>query len=394
MADWWKPINNKKTNTKRPSIKNNKKVDVKSFWKLKTKSIKPFKPFSISPIRRLDKYPARTTKEWKLIDSKPTGDKDKDKLMNWFDCRPLNKKKQGFNHQYSFSSTDNKIKTVQMSPKNFLKETYREYKIRSEEPKFIPYEQYEKEALHHDTPYGIQKLKEMGTIIKSKEKKLPMPFLEYDERGLPIGHEGRHTAKAAELQGIKTIPVTITKRRKSRYDDDDFMDRNANKPVRPSLQYNYHKEEFYRIKDKEDKEKPEVLTALPEKYPHGSKNNTVKKTKETDKYYWSDSGWIDKDTDKKKVVAYMDNFQEELRKRNDEEDLGIPEEQIQAHIDKELSKINKKINKEYGPYDPEEPEEVPEPEYRDYDPDYDKEYDPDMESDTIKESKDSDELKQ
>ena len=40
-------------------------------------------------------FPKRSQKEWKLIDKNPFGDTDGDRVPNWFDCKPLNKKKQG-----------------------------------------------------------------------------------------------------------------------------------------------------------------------------------------------------------------------------------------------------------------------------------------------------------
>lgn len=42
----------------------------------------------------INKFPVRTRKEWKMIDKNPYGDSDKDKVMNWFDCKPLDKRKQ------------------------------------------------------------------------------------------------------------------------------------------------------------------------------------------------------------------------------------------------------------------------------------------------------------
>jgi hypothetical protein len=47
----------------------------------------------IQPVK-LKIYPTRTRQETKLIDKKPFGDKDKDKVLNYFDCRPLDKYKQ------------------------------------------------------------------------------------------------------------------------------------------------------------------------------------------------------------------------------------------------------------------------------------------------------------
>lgn len=39
-------------------------------------------------------YPARSKSELRLIDINPLGDKDKDGLMNWFDCKPGDKKRR------------------------------------------------------------------------------------------------------------------------------------------------------------------------------------------------------------------------------------------------------------------------------------------------------------
>lgn len=44
----------------------------------------------------LSKYPVRTRQENKLITKQPFGDKDKDRVPNMMDCKPLNKKKQNF----------------------------------------------------------------------------------------------------------------------------------------------------------------------------------------------------------------------------------------------------------------------------------------------------------
>ena len=55
--------------------------------------IKPKTPFS--PVK-LSIYPKRNISEVRLIDKNPWGDKDKDKVPNIFDCKPLDRKKQGF----------------------------------------------------------------------------------------------------------------------------------------------------------------------------------------------------------------------------------------------------------------------------------------------------------
>ena len=59
-----------------------------SFWK----SAKPVKKIFHSPI--LKTYPTRTHKETRAISLHPSKDSDKDGVMNWYDCKPLNKYKQ------------------------------------------------------------------------------------------------------------------------------------------------------------------------------------------------------------------------------------------------------------------------------------------------------------
>lgn len=60
---------------------------------------KPSHPFGlktkqpVSPVK-LAIYPKRTSRETRLIDKNPFGDRDRDKVPNWFDCKPLNKRKQ------------------------------------------------------------------------------------------------------------------------------------------------------------------------------------------------------------------------------------------------------------------------------------------------------------
>lgn len=54
------------------------------------KKLKPFKPLKVNM------YPKRSKAEVRLIDRKPFGDKDRDKVINFFDCKPLNRRKQGY----------------------------------------------------------------------------------------------------------------------------------------------------------------------------------------------------------------------------------------------------------------------------------------------------------
>lgn len=50
---------------------------------------------SVSPVK-LSIYPKRTHQENRLIRKHPFIDSDKDGVANFFDCRPLDKKKQDF----------------------------------------------------------------------------------------------------------------------------------------------------------------------------------------------------------------------------------------------------------------------------------------------------------
>ena len=117
------------------------------------------------------------------------------------------RKKMGFSHDYSFSNVANKdIKTIRMDPEEFLKNTYKEsnYKhIRAgKESPFKDFEDYKDKIL---TKKNVDWLK--GAIKKDKD--IPIPFLEFDKWGRPVGHEGRHTSQAAIESGMETIPVTI-----------------------------------------------------------------------------------------------------------------------------------------------------------------------------------------
>lgn len=54
-----------------------------------------YNPNFVQPVRT-SIYPARTAQEKRLITKQPFGDKDRDKVPNMYDCKPLNKKKQNF----------------------------------------------------------------------------------------------------------------------------------------------------------------------------------------------------------------------------------------------------------------------------------------------------------
>ena len=160
------------------------------------------------------KFPTRSKAEWKLIDKNPFGDKDKDRVKNFFDCKPLNRKKQGWAHKGSAFPRERSSHVVMMSPDKFLRTTWREFDNQTPaqigRPRDI--EEYEREVINRE---NVERLKKS---FRTRQAKIDIPFLEYDEQGNPIGHEGRHRAIAARELGVKRIPVTIAKRLKESRD--------------------------------------------------------------------------------------------------------------------------------------------------------------------------------
>jgi len=63
-------------------------------FKKPKKKLQVIKPVKLK-FFNTSKFPARSKAEWKLIQRNPFGDTDGDKVPNWFDCKPLNRKKQG-----------------------------------------------------------------------------------------------------------------------------------------------------------------------------------------------------------------------------------------------------------------------------------------------------------
>ena len=110
-----KKINNKPTsfwNMKPIKTQTKSKVNSKPLFSLKLSKVKSrplFSPKFIQPVN-LKQYTTRTKSEQKLIDKNPFGDKDRDRVPNYFDCKPLDKKKQDF--------------LVRVKPKKRIKKKY------------------------------------------------------------------------------------------------------------------------------------------------------------------------------------------------------------------------------------------------------------------------------
>ena len=81
-------------------------MKVVSFWNPQKKSKKKVRSKPISFIPKTNLFPVRSTKENRLIRKDPWGDADKDGVKNWFDCKPLDRKRQEFK---SFRSRKKKI---------------------------------------------------------------------------------------------------------------------------------------------------------------------------------------------------------------------------------------------------------------------------------------------
>lgn len=193
MDTFWKPVKSKP-----------RKLLTKQYWDVKSK---------VPKMLNLKIYPKRTLKENKLIQKNPYGDKDKDGLMNWYDCKPLNKKKQGWAHQGGMLYyTDRVTKVKMMKPEKFLKTAYNEALIKTQ--KYQP-QNVQKYMPNQETFYNnvldknnVNKLKK---LMEDSNVKMNIPHIEYNSEGRPIGHEGRHRAMAAVQLGIKLIPVNIVK---------------------------------------------------------------------------------------------------------------------------------------------------------------------------------------
>lgn len=148
-------------------------------------------------------------------------DSDRDKVINIFDCKPHNKRKQGWAHEGVAFGRERTTHIKMMKPRKFLKTTYRELTSSSTlnkrgtrvisknfEKNMGTFDLYQSPGLNWKDQDRVEQLKQK---IKDENVKMQIPFLIYDKRGYPISHEGRHRATAAEELGIKLIPVSIAR---------------------------------------------------------------------------------------------------------------------------------------------------------------------------------------
>lgn len=120
------------------------------------------------------------------------------------------------NKPYSFSKTDNFITREIINPVKFLETTYQEARlnhIKHGKEMKLDFKGY---LMNDISGKHMKRLKRLlrGTM-KNKYGGLNIPFLEFDEKGNPIGHEGRHTMMALQSLGINEVPVDIVKRKEA-----------------------------------------------------------------------------------------------------------------------------------------------------------------------------------
>jgi hypothetical protein len=154
-------------------------------------------------------------------------DSDRDGVPNIFDCQPHNPRKQGWSQSGHTFSRERSTHIRMMTPDKFLRTTYRESANRGkvvlskEGDRAIPHQVTERSLSsykEYSSPKGTwhdpENVERVKKVIRSRQGKMEIPYLEYDEQGRPTGHEGRHRATAAKQLGVKLIPVTIARKLK------------------------------------------------------------------------------------------------------------------------------------------------------------------------------------
>jgi hypothetical protein len=120
-------VKNNNTNFFWPSAKKQKlKPTPLPFFglNLKSQKIKSFSPIN------LKLYPSRTTREIRLIDRNPFGDRDKDKVPNFFDCKPMNGNLQGWKYktkEEAMAAIRTKAKARNQSPEAIARRRKKEH---------------------------------------------------------------------------------------------------------------------------------------------------------------------------------------------------------------------------------------------------------------------------
>lgn len=161
-------------------------------------------------------------------------DTDGDGVVDGLDCKPNDKtqhmafkEKSGVPIVDSPSDFGYSSRKVMMTPKMFMREarasnqawdmtdeeyeknTVTKYRYPEERDKAVNERGVDPKELDNYIEYKKEYMGKLSNAIKDKEPKVPTGYIEYDDRGFPKDHEGRHRAIAARDVGMKEIPVYI-----------------------------------------------------------------------------------------------------------------------------------------------------------------------------------------
>jgi hypothetical protein len=166
-------------------------------------------------------------------------DTDGDGVVDGLDCKPDDptqhmafKQTSGvpivdYPEQYGYTG-----KTVEMTPNQFMREarasnqawdmtedeyeknTVTKYRYPEEREAALKRPGVNKKELDEYIEYKKGYMDKLKGAIESEDEVVPMPYIEYNERGFPKDHEGRHRAVAARDAGKEKIPVRIISKEK------------------------------------------------------------------------------------------------------------------------------------------------------------------------------------
>lgn len=287
------------------------------------------KPFS--PVNLKAYPPKRTKQEWKLIDRNPYGDKDKDKLMNFFDCKPAN-----FGLQGMFDKKPKKVGRPIASGRGAESRrrikypkgtTRRERTIILEKPS-------NKQKV--DLPTDLKKVSKTESLVKATQK--PVPF-----RGIAKERVGQLQNLAAVIKDVKVI--NIPNAEKVNYKN--LEDLNKLRATHPISEFKLTKKEEKNIKDFVKKFKGDLREEKMDK--NKDINEQIKKQEEG--VIQGREGFFKKFLEDKKGIMAPPPFDDDKEKKEEERRMKeavekrLREANAKEFADKNLNKAYKDVNK-------------------------------------------------